>query len=281
MISAFGIPVALYGDDSTTAVTPTNTLEEKPSSFLNRLSFSYFGIYTGPSLNQPLKSGGVNSNTGLYDPTSLQNMQAQFRLDYSITPNIFAGPIIYTALVPFNSRFFNMYDSGVRIGHKQIIHTDTFNFSEDVRFLVALEDSHRAFDETFQVSTLQLINWQVSKNITLGFIGYHEVFFYGNSVPSFSPTDPNAPLDVELYVAPTFTYQLTKTLAATLYVEFYPVHVLGQKWDNWTTYPMDIAPGISWDVTPDINISPQLLFYPSHLTAESVGSIIYSYIKFF
>jgi hypothetical protein len=277
------LPATLHAaDETTTEVTSSpNTLVDKPSSLLSRLSFSYFGIYTGPSLNQPVNAGGVNSNTGVFDPTSLQNLQAQFRLDYSITPDIFAGPIIYVTLVPFNSRFFNMYDSGVRIGHKQIIHTDTFNFSEDVRALVALEDSHRFYDEKLQLATLQLINWQVSKEITLGFIGYHQVFIYGNNTPAFSMTDPNAPLDIQMYVAPTFTYQFTKTLAATLYVEFYPVHIVGAKWNDWTTYPMDIAPGISWDVTPDINISPQVLFYPSHLTASSIGSIIYTYVKFF
>ena len=60
-----------------------------------------------------------------------------------------------------------------------------------------------------------------------------------------------------------------------MYYELYPWHKVGASWANWGSYPSDIAPGLSWDITPEVSLTPQLVFYPSRLNLNTISTIVY------
>ena len=165
-------------------------------------ALTYFGVYSGPALSAPFKGGTINSSTLNYDDTSPQNLANQLKLDYSLTDNIFVGTVINFLLVPFQGSAFQPYDSGVRIGDKHIIHTEKFNFSEDFRVMAPLRASNVAAGEASLIQTLQLVNYEVTKKLSVGIIGFHQYQAYGLGIPTRNPNNPSDPMDFTLYFAP-------------------------------------------------------------------------------
>ena len=78
-----------------------------------------------------------------------------------------------------------------------------------------------------------------------------------------------------MYWAATVGYQFSPNFAAVLYYEMFPYHRVGAPWSTWANDPADIAPGVSWDITKTVNLTPQLLLYPSSLSLKTMGTIIY------
>jgi hypothetical protein len=185
--------------------------------------------------------------------------------------NFYFNPISGTG-----QTLFNMSDSGVRIGDKQIYHSEHLNFMADLRVMAPLRPSYRANDEQVDIQSLQVLSWDVPKTKwNLGVLGFHYYQLYGSGVPIKNPMMANAPRDLTMYIAPNATYQFAKTVGATLFVEFYPYHVLNRSWFEFASDPMDIAPGISWDITPTINVNPQLLMYPARFSFNTLSPLVY------
>ena len=174
-----------------------------------------------------------------------------------------------------------MLDSGVRVGRKHLIHTENLDFFVDFRVMAPMQPSHRKNDEVVQLQTLQNLTYTVPKTKwTLGLLMFHEALAYGSARPYHDPKALDAPNDFALYFSPNVEYQMTHSLAAVMYYEMYPVHHPGASFWTWTCTPADISPGLSWDITPSVNFSPQLLFYPSKLNANNMGTIAYLSAKF-
>lgn len=254
----------------------TNAAVAAPS-WHDRVALSYFGVYAGPALSRPGDGGTINTTTLDYDDTSPQNLYSQFKLDYNLTPNVFIGPVVNFYLIPVpNQDHFQMSDSGLRIGHKQILHTDNLNLMADFRVMAPLRPSYRARDERLDLQSLEVFTYTLPKTKwTLGVVGFHYFQVYGGGAPTRDPLDPKDPRDLNMYFAPNVSYQFTKTVAATLYYELYPYHVLNGSWLSYSADPADIAPGINWDITPTLSINPQVLIYPSRLSWNTLSPLLY------
>jgi hypothetical protein len=258
--------------DTSVATTQAST----PS----RLSFSYYGVYQGPALSHPVNGGSIDSSTAEYADGE-QNLANQFKLDISLSDNVFIGPVLNFQLDPFMGQGFYPLDSGVRIGHRQILHSDELNLMADFRVMAPLKPSYTKNDEVIDLQSLQVFTYKVPKTkLTLGVLGFHQFQAYGSGIPTRNPLDSRDPKDFNLYFAPNMSYQFTPALAAVLYYEMYPWHKVGAKWNDWSNDPSDIAPGISWDITADVNFTPQLLIYPGNLRWSTLGTVAYLSAKF-
>jgi hypothetical protein len=272
-----GVIAAESSDALFPAVTVPSIAESIPKqNYPNKLSAAYIGIYAGPAISNPLGQGQIDSNTGYYD-NSPQNLWNQLRLDYMVgDEGWFVGPMATFQIITSQGIQFLGQDSGARIGHKRIIHTDSLNLSADMRFFAPLKASTAIAGEVFSIQGTHNINWDIPKTrISLGLLGIHTYYFMKGNAPLSNPQDPNDPLDLQLYFGPNITYHLSDSFGVAVWGEIYPYHVLGAAWSDIRSYPADIAPGVTWDITPDVNLSPQILWYPSHPGFQGWGSIIY------
>jgi hypothetical protein len=273
----------LPGSSDTSAAPSVSATTAAPTTAPPRWGLSYLGIYAGPALTKPFGEGQINTNTAYYDGNAPQNLYNQIKLDYYLDNDggFFIGPVANFEIVTSQGIQFLGQDSGFRIGHKKIIHTDSFNFSADLRFYGALKPSTAAQGEFFSPVFVHNMNWDIPHTkFSVGLLGIQTYYMFKGNSPIQDPLNPNDPVDLQLYFGPNVTYHVSDSFGVAVWAEFYPYHLLGDAWNRIEFYPTDIAPGITWDITPDVNLSPQILVYPGNLTWDGLGSIIYLSAKF-
>ncbi len=272
-VGLFGV-TSVFAEDASESAQTTTTVPAPSEQ--GPVSFSYFGTYVGPQMIQPLNKGSVNTTTLEYDEESPVYLNNQFKLDINLTSNLFVGPVVNFDMVPVAGKAFRALDSGIRIGHRNLIGRDDLSLMADLRVMVPLKKANRDNDEVVNLQSLQILTYKVPHTkLSLGFLGFHYYQIYGSNVPTRDPSSADDPKDLTLYLAPNIAYQFTETLAGVVYAEFYPYHLVGADASTFVHDPMDISPGVSWDVTPNFNVSPQLLLYPSRLAMDTVGTIVY------
>ncbi len=241
-----------------------------------KVYFSYFGMYQGPGLSQPLGSGAIDSST--LTSQNEQNLQSQFKVDYFLTPEVFVGAVLNFQVNPLGGTAFQMLDSGFRVGHQKLIHTEHFNLMADFRVTAPLKPYNINNDEWIDFQSLQVLTYRIPKTkFTLGAVGFHTLQLYGNGLVSRPSNDPSSAIDLTLFFGPYVSYHLTDRVAALVSYELHPYHRVGASWDTWAADPADLAPGISWDITGDVNLQAQVLMYPSHFSFDTLGTMIYLY----
>jgi hypothetical protein len=112
--------------------------------------------------------------------------------------------------------------------------------------------------------------------LTLAAFGYVRAF-----IPK-ADANENAPT-YKLYFAPNMSYQLSKTLAATLWVDlFSAARNRGTAFfAGMETDLADMQPGLSWDITKSININPVINIYPAHPLLASTSLQVYASARAF
>ncbi len=240
-----------------------------------KIYFSYFGMYQGPSLSNPGGRGAIDSSSLTYE-NGEQNLQNQFKLDYFLSPNVFVGAVLNFQINPLGGTPIHMLDSGVRIGHQRIIHTDSLNLMADFRVTGPLKPENRRRNELVDFQSLQVLNYNIPKTkFSLGVVGFHTLQLYGSNLPILPSNDLGAAKDWNLYLGPYASYHLSNSFAAIVAYDVHPYHRVGANWDTWVSDPSDIAPGISWDITGDINFQFQVVMYPSQLRWDTLGTMAY------
>src|SRR4051812_13943768 len=81
-------PRATFADDEedgarTPAPAGENSMVAEPEEVNKSLTFTYFGVYQGPSITNPLDVGVINPDTATFDHSAHQNLNNQFKLDFN------------------------------------------------------------------------------------------------------------------------------------------------------------------------------------------------------
>jgi hypothetical protein len=265
-LNSTSVPAA----SQTSTAEVADTAAKAPSKF----ELTYFGIYLGPGLKNPGDSAQVNPSTGELDPTNWpQVLESSVKLSYNFSDVAFFGPVINFDNFPGQTDNSMMQDSGVRIGTKSLVKSKNFNVTADLRALAPISPAHiKAHTSVLYESVINAKYDIPSSKFSLGFLTFNKFHTYQDSGIGH--------LDAELYAGPNANWQFSQKWAATLYVEFYPAHVIGN--EGWTvTQPMDINPGLNWDITDNFSLNPGLVLYPTKLTFDTTSTILYASYKVF
>jgi hypothetical protein len=242
----------------------------------DRYALTYFGIYTGPPVAHPTRGGTIDTSSLEYDGNQPQNLSNQIKFDFFLSPAIFVGPVLNFQLNPMAGQAFSMLDSGFRVGTNQLFHSGPWTLSGDFRVTFGMRPQYRDQDEILDLQSLQILTYDVPHSkLTLGVMGFHYYQIYGNGIATRDPQDPRDPRDLNLYFAPNLKYQFSLPVAAVASYDFYFYHLTGASWGSWGQDPSDLAMGVSWDITPNINVTPEVLIYPGKLGFDTMSSLVY------
>jgi hypothetical protein len=161
---------------------------------------------------------------------------------------------------------------------KLVSHGD-FNMLGDLRVYLPTAKYQQTNGEVFGIQTRVVPSYVIpNSRWTLAAIFYHQWTFHSDKVDEVDPYAKNA-FDSEIYAGPNVSYQLTPTLAFTALYEFdavqlanTPVGTYISDTHSFNGYT-DFEPGLSWDVTPNVNISPFLNMYPGSNMSLDTTSI--------
>ena len=247
-------------------VTHAETKVKEPS-LKERLSLNYWGAYYGPSL------GGASDYTPAYDgsPGDVQYLDGVITAGYRPTKTTLIGigiPQIYT---PFREN--KGIDTGnlfARLSDSDFIHRGRFKVGLGGRIYAPTNSDSRKAGFVTGVRFEQNMTYDVrGAPLTLGLFAYERPYFYNGSATKGNP--------LTLYAAPYANYQLSQRVAATLWIDLIQLkQAKGQSLADMNNAPVDIQPGINWDVNDNLSLNPYLNLYPGNLTVDSssVGLIV-------
>jgi hypothetical protein len=215
---------------------------------LSRVNMNYFGILYGPSIRNP--KGYQPSNTGNPDSEKPVIVKNFLNVGYGLSDTIGVTASAYWIWQPVMGQQMTLQDPFLRVSHNSIYHDDLWNLYGDVRVHLPVTDVSRINDMNFGVQSVQVLSYRVPRSrLTVGSYGSVRVNSFGGK---------GYGNDMELYVAPNAFYQITPTVSLTCLYEIQTSHTFGNKAFAFNEDGMDLEPGVSWDVTPNLMVNPYL-----------------------
>lgn len=260
------------------ADTNTSIANPKPAiapGLLDNYTLTYFGVYRGASVNDPGNQYQPNLN-GTLDTDHTQSMENYITAGYKLDKDTTVGVSAHFYYAPngmpetLSNSSLEMLDPSLVIGRANMIKAGTFSMTGKVFMDLPLSQYDTARKNGFltSFSPTGIFNYDVpGTKLSIGMYDYLSLYVPG-------PNTPDAHRVYKFYVAPTANYQLTKTVAATLWVD------LIQGTHNTQTNMMltamhneegDIEPGINWEFLPGYNFNPQVNIYPSNPTLNATS----------
>jgi hypothetical protein len=225
------------------------------------LNINYFTIFYGPSVKnpgsfQPTRDGQAD----VEHPVLLKNF---FNVGYDLTDHVAVTGTGYWIWRPVRGQSFEMRDPQLRISHNELVNFSTYNLYGDIRAHFGVSDLARSNDEIFSLQAFQIQTCQIgASRLTAALYTSERPYFYGKR--GFGP-------DFELYVAPALIFQVTPKLSSQLLFENNWSHTFGDRTVGLNFDGNDLEPGVSWDLTNWLNISPYLHLYPKTLSLASTS----------
>ncbi len=266
-----------FSDDSieTISVTHRASLFDLLSE---KTSLSYYGYYRGGPIGDLGNSlqPGVDGNLDESSPQSVENfVMSGIKLNRDLCVGVTWHFNYFMMGNPVGTgQDLQMLDPLLTLVHNNILDRNGFKLSG--KLLTALPiSSADGLKPNHMVTYIQpQLNGTYSiphTDLTLGLFTYIRGYIHS----AHTPDDARS---YKLYVAPNANYQLSRTVAFTLWVDLVQATRNGRTgFISGIQNPVaDIEPGINWDITPNISLNPILNIYPSNptLAATSLQAIL-------
>jgi hypothetical protein len=233
------------------------------------ISANYFALFYGPGVQggnfdyQPSPTGGGS------DPTRPVTLKNFLGVSYNLTDKLAITPTAYWTYQPaaIGSPFV-MRDPFIRFSDSSVFFADGLNLYSDVRVHMPVTSYSRSLDLRSGFQTVHALNYMFPESrFSAGLYGSARYNVFGPQ---------GVGNDVELYLGPNVSYQLTPALAITTLYEMNAAHVYGSS-GSLVSDGTDLQPGVSWDITKEVNFNPYLNFNTGGnlgLAETSVGAML-------
>jgi hypothetical protein len=236
----------------TTSSANVNTVAP---SLLSKISASYMNVFYGPSIDsmgtadQPVASAGA-ANVPLM-------MKNYVTAGYKLSDDTTIAAVLYwrNFARQIKGSNFMMRDAYAKLSKGSLYKNGNYNVYGDLRLTAPTYSVSQ--DQTFitSVGSKILQSYTVpNSRLTLALENYVEVRAFSDRVKAGSLSG----YDTELYAGPQLSYQITPTLAAWGLYELDTYHMVAGAGDRWVNEFTDFEPGLSWDITKNLNFSPFL-----------------------
>lgn len=279
---------SVWAETTTSGQPPQNvstTTTEKP--LLERLSeigtLSLYSVYSGSPVNN-ITSSYQPSSDGKLDVTSPQVFDTTITAGYRLSKYSFTGVVNHFKYYPVGNpvgsgQSIQLMDPILYVSRSKLI--DYNGFVVDGRLTAQLplssNDSLQANRLASAISSVLNAHYDLpGSKLTLGLFGYLRGYIPTAQSPADAPT-------YKIYVAPYANYQMTKKVAATLWIDLLSATRRAGSgfFSGLNAGEVDIEPGLNFDITDNISINPVLNLYPGHLTLASTSIMAFLTAKAF
>jgi hypothetical protein len=255
------------GDSSTRADLDEIEAEIEDGGFTSRLTASYANLFYGPSIVSPTSRYQPSPN-GTVDRTRPVSLRNFIGLGYNFTDQITLTAVGSFYNEPIQGKGFQIKDPYLKLSHNSLISAGAFNVYADLRAHFPVTTESRQVDLLAGFQGVQFISYEFDRWSAAIWTSERANYFgrYGQGN------------DLELYLGPNVAYQITPSLAVTLLYEMGSSHSFGNDPFVFASDGTDLQPGVSWDITPNINFSPYLNIYTGDRIAfnnTSVGATMF------
>lgn len=253
--ASFSAGIAL-ADTSSIDGTSTTTATNPARALSDIVTLSYWGNYSGPEVINPTRlNPDASANPGKYGS---QNLDGYFYGGYRITPDIYIGGLFAQQINPLAEKSFTIEDPALYMADTRLMHTANFNLFADFRGYIPTSTTSQGDGMITGVRFSQLGIYTIPKSRWS--VGWYS-FIRGNFLGPSAVADANA-YYFEYYFAPLAMYQITQKVAFSFFSELVQYQHQAAN-DQYTYLPFDVEPGISIDLTKNLNLNPYVNFFPS------------------
>ncbi len=255
LASAFTLAVSL----------PLSPVQAQETSELKPWRASFLSIFHGPPVGnlqdtwQPTPQGERSVMPVLFRNYASVNWTPDQNLELGVTQYFVAVPVLGTQFA-YRDPYLRL---GVRDLLSQAVRT---SWAADLRLHVPVSNVSRSRDLVAGLQTYHNVSTPLgsTRRLSAGVVASGRVNFYGSQ---------GLGSDLELYVGPTVGWQASPKLGFSLTYDWGASHWLGEPLGELISDGTDIQPAMSWDVTPELNLSPFLNFYTGRNTSFKGSSV--------
>ncbi len=221
-------------------------------SFKDRIWMNYYGIFYGSSVASPSRfQTGPYREKDTNRPIFLKNfVTAGYDISdrYSVAAT---GYFTYTPSAP--SQQLAMQDPSIRIANNSILNIGGFNWYGDARVHFAVSDASRLNDMLVGFQSFHYFSYTIENSRwSPGLYASARYNHYGKL---------GLGNDLDLYLAPSLNYSLSRSFAFTFLYEMGASHTYGADAGVLDNEGTDFQPGVLWRITPSLEVNPYLNVY--------------------
>jgi len=259
-------------------VSTTTTQQSVWDKIGEKATLSFFGIYRGAPLSD-LGNSLQPDTGGNLDPSTPQSVESYLTAGYKFDKDTMLGVGAHFFYYPVGSpvgtgQDIQMYDPSIVLSKSNLINVGGLKVTGRIYAELPLSSADRLQrdHDSIAISPTFIANYDVPHTaLTVGAYGYITAYLPGSNLAEHARS-------YKMYFAPTANYQLSKRVAATLWVDLFQItRNRGTGFvSGMSNYTVDIEPGINWDITDKISINPMINFYPATptLAATSLQAVI-------
>jgi hypothetical protein len=254
----------VFANTTTTAATTTAAAQIVTPRVLDNVTASVSASFSGPSV----ASITGNSNNQISHTVNKDGeddgrvfSDTNVRIGYNIARDINVSGNMAFNYYPAGTQEMLWLDPYVRIAHSRLL-TGPINLSGDFRFYLPLTDNSQAQNRIIGIRNSLSASCVVPN--TRWILGTDAILrgrFYREGTGGAQ--------SFLAYIAPNASYQVTPTLAASIFAEFAASSRGSTGLTDMANEGTWLGPGLSWDVTPAINFNPYLYFQSLRVNSES------------
>jgi hypothetical protein len=214
-------------------------------------------------------SSDLQNVSDAHDEVSEDDLGDQAGRGYNITDHVRITPTAYWQWLPSAGGNYSVQDPFVKLSDDAIISEGNFNLYGDIRYHAPISNFSKAANITGSYQSVQVATYiPEGTRWMLNLFSSERAYTYGPQ---------GYGNDFEVYIAPNIGYQITPKVQLTMLYETNLVHVYGNNPGTLEGDGTDLQPGVSIDLTNNINFHPYLSIYPSapSIASTSVGALLY------
>jgi hypothetical protein len=234
---------------------------------------NFNGLYRGAALSD-LGNSRQPGPPGQVDPNSPLSMVEFAHGGYKVRPDLITGLVAHFFYFPVGNpvgtgQDIQMLDPMLLLQKNNLVNSGGFSLHGKCTLYLPLTNADTLRQEKLltALSPILTATYEVPHTeLTLAAYSYLRVYVPGTATESSAP-------DYRFYFAPNLSYQLSKEVAATLWVDLLTAtHPRSSPlFAGVATDRVDFQPGFSWNISKSINLNPVLNIYPAHPTLASTS----------
>jgi len=221
---------------------------------VDKMILRWDGLFTGAKVTDLLSPVTPDINTGKDDMTSPININHNLSLGYNLSPSL-----ALTGVLDFDTNahidggdMLQMRDPWLRLNKSGLIKRGNLTMNADLRVFAPTSVKSGSVDaKTGDLNRVVTVGSKQVTTLTIpgsrfDLVAYSRLYLYG-AVADHTKV-------MRLYLAPSVEYQISPKVTASLLFE-------SDNYINANSHPTtytDLEPGVSWDITPNVNFSPFL-----------------------
>ena len=262
-----GLVVALVGVNVSAATTSGSATKSVPR-LIDRLKLSYSTTLITGAVTSPLSSLQPNVDTGEEDPGAPVMMKNYVTFGYKLNGDMAVTGTLYWKHFA-RERQLTFQDPYVKLTHSKLYRKGNFNLYGELKLAPGITTRSSTAGRVMAITPCLIPSYDLpNSKFSLSLVTSAVFGLF---------TSDGAGDDLELYMGPQIDYKIKKNVSLFVLYELDSIKAKGTSLSALHGNFADLEPGVSWDITPRMNLTPLLNISTGNKVALDTTQLLVSF----